>query len=148
MAAISTFRTSASFINILKHEQLSQYRYCAAGWMSDIRFPAGGKEFFSCTTPIPGLSPTQPPIQRVPVALSQVRVADNSPPSRAALRMRGTIPPLSHESFWRCDYFSTRTTLHLLNHSLFKTTFNSAYSGGCFISKHFLCKLWTSCGKN
>jgi hypothetical protein len=53
----------------------------------------------------PALRPTQPPIQRVPGALSsgvkrQERKANHSPPSSAEVKNGGAIPPLQHTSSW------------------------------------------------
>jgi hypothetical protein len=52
------------------------------------------------------LGPTQPPIQRLPGALSPGvkcpgREADHSPQSRAKVKNGGATPPLLHTSSWR-----------------------------------------------
>jgi hypothetical protein len=54
----------------------------------------------------PPLVPTQPPIQRVPCAISSEikrpgREADHSPPSSAEVKCGGTVPPLPHTASFR-----------------------------------------------
>jgi hypothetical protein len=58
-----------------------------------------GKNFFFSIASIPGLAPTQPPIQWVPEDLSSGvkrsgREANRSPPSSAEVKNGGAIPPL------------------------------------------------------
>jgi hypothetical protein len=64
----------------------------------------GQEIFLYATASKPALGPTQPPIQWVPGALSEVkrpeREADRSPSSSAEVKNGGAIPPLPHTSSW------------------------------------------------
>jgi hypothetical protein len=65
--------------------------------------------FLFTTASKPALVPTQPPIQWVSGDVSLEvkrpgREADHSPPSRAEVKMRGSIPPLPQYAFMvRCS---------------------------------------------
>jgi hypothetical protein len=50
--------------------------------------------------PVPGLGPTQPPIQRVPSVKCPEPEADRSTPSSAEIKNGWAIPPFPHTSSW------------------------------------------------
>jgi hypothetical protein len=79
----------------------------ATGWMAGVRFPARATDF-SLLHRVQTSSGAHPvPVQRVPGALSSgVKLpgheADHSSPSSAEVKNRGSMPPLTHTSSWRC----------------------------------------------
>jgi hypothetical protein len=75
------------------------------GWMTEVRFPAGERDFFFSVASRPALGSTQPPLQWIlgPVSLvvkQHGHETDHSLPSSAKVMNAGAIPPLHCMHSW------------------------------------------------
>jgi hypothetical protein len=92
---VQVSRSQSSSVDIMMDDGLD-------GWSL---IPSKGKFLLVSTGSIPGLGPTQPPMQRLPGPISPAvkrpeREAHHSPPPSAEVKNGGAIPPLISMSSW------------------------------------------------